>query len=504
MMSYTPLAPRSASFKYLRTMLLRVGAATLLAGLTVSCAHNGGGANESAAANPEKAKNVILFVGDGMGVSTVTAIRILAGQLQGQSGEEYVLSWEEFPHVALSKTYNTNQQVPDSAGTATAMLSGVKTKAGFIGVGPAPKRTDCVASLLHPVESILERAERKGLSTGIATTARLTHATPASAYAHAPERDWESVADMPDAAISAGCKDIAQQLIEFPIGNGLEVALGGGRSNFLPNTAQDPEYSDRKGNRTDGRDLSNEWANRQSASYVWNEHQFQSVDVSETDHLLGLFDTGHMKFSLHREDDPAGEPSLAEMTEKAIKILQKNEKGFFLLVEGGRIDHGHHEGVAALALHDGVAMAEAVTVADQMTSDADTLIIVTADHSHTFVMAGYPTRGNPILGKVIGNDDFGEARATPDLLADNLPYTTLGYYNGPGAITSLPRPDISEIDTEAPTYRQQALIPRSSETHGGEDVAIYAKGPGSKRIHGVMEQSSIYDVMLQAYGFDKE
>ncbi len=485
-----------------RAFLKGAGAGAMIAAIA-GCAHGGGATLADQGEPAAKAKNVILFVGDGMGVSTVTGIRILAGQMQGQSGEDYVLSWEEFPNVALSKTYNTNQQVPDSAGTATAIMSGVKTKAGFIGVGPAPKRTECDVSLNHRLTSILEDAEMHGLSTGVVTTARLTHATPATTYAHVPERDWEADADMPAEAIAQGCKDIASQLIDFP-GNGVEVAMGGGRANFLPASDADPEYRKKTGKRKDGRNLAEEWLRHDGAAYAWNKQQFNDIDPSTTDHLLGLFEPGHMQFSLDQPNDPGGEPTLAAMTEKAISILNRNPDGFFLLVEGGRIDHGHHEGQATHALHDGVAMAEAVAMADRLTDDDDTLIIVTADHSHTFTLAGYPTRGNPILGKVYGNDDFGEPETQPALLDDNLPYTSAGYQNGPGAVTSLPRPDLTNVDTEAEDYHQQSLIPRSSETHGGEDVAIYAKGPGAERANGVLEQNVIHDIMAKAFGFDSE
>ncbi|GAB4517467.1 MAG: alkaline phosphatase [Amphiplicatus sp.] len=489
-------------FHSLRTAVL-VGAAAALG----ACAHVQGGAPgaaERAQTDGGRAKNVILFVGDGMGVSTVTAIRILEGQMRGETGEENVLSWETFPHVALSKTYNTNQQVPDSAGTATAMLSGVKTKAGFVGVGPAPSRGDCAGALRAFLPTLMERAEEAGLATGVVTTTRLTHATPAAAFAHVPERDWEADADMPADALAAGCMDIARQLVEFPYGDGIDVALGGGRENFLPDSAADPEYPDRTGKRRDGRDLVAAWRERPGARYVWNKAQFDAVDTAEAGPLLGLFDPSHMKYELDRPMDPAGEPSLAEMTAKALSLLQNKPEGFALLVEAGRIDHGHHAGRAALALHDGVAMAEAVKVADAMTDDADTLIIVTADHSHVFTIAGYPTRGNPILGKVVANDARGEPESEPARLQDGLPYTTLGYHNGPGAVRSLPRPDISDVDTQHEDYRQQALLPIYSETHAGEDVPVYAKGPGAERVRGVMEQNEIYDALAGALGLGGE
>merc|ERR1711860_61670 len=110
-----------------------------------------------------------------------------------------------------------------------------------------------------------------------------------------------------------------------------------------------------------------------------------------------------MQYDYERKDpnhEKAGEPSLAEMTDKAIKILSKNPKGFFLLVEGGKIDLAHHGGEAKIALYDTIAFQDAVAKGDELTNEDDTLIVVTADHAHTMSITGYPSRGNPILGKV--------------------------------------------------------------------------------------------------------
>ena len=175
------------------------------------------------------AKNVILFIGDGMGVSTVTAIRILDGQQKGMPGEENVLPFEHFPHVALSKTYEVNQQVGESAGTATAIMTGQKTNAGLIGVSSEATRRNCASATGHHLPSLLELAESAGKSTGFVTTTRVTHATPAATYAHVAERDWENDRDLSEEARQNGCSDIASQLVGFPYGDGIEVALGGGQ-----------------------------------------------------------------------------------------------------------------------------------------------------------------------------------------------------------------------------------------------------------------------------------
>jgi len=451
--------------------------------------------------NSARAKNVILFVGDGMGVSTVTAMRILAGQRAGKSGEDHVLPFETFENTALIKTYNSNQQVPDSAGTATSLLSGMKTKAGFIGMGPTAFRGDCQSSKGAEIRTLLEMAAEAGLSTGIVTTARLTHATPAAAYAHSPERGWEADSDMPEIERAAGCRDIARQFVEFTPGGGVDVAFGGGRANFLPASATDPEHAALRGKRADGRDLVEAWRKANSGGlFVWNTRTFGAIDLDAAKKVLGLFEPGHMQFEVERNKDDTGEPSLTDMTRKAIQILSRNEKGYVLLVEGGRIDHAHHAGNALRALTEGVEFARAVGLANNMTSSEDTLIVVTADHSHTFAIAGYPTRGNPIFGKVVGNDERGEPMNGPDKADDGKPYTTLGYYATPGAVDDKPRQDITHIDTAHPDYLQQSAVFLRSGAHGGEDVPAYARGPNADVVRGVMEQQFLFDVMRDALG----
>ncbi|MDQ3511680.1 MAG: alkaline phosphatase, partial [Pseudomonadota bacterium] len=221
-----------------------------------------------------------------------------------------------------------------------------------------------------------------------------------------------------------------------------------------------------------------------------------------------------------RSADPGGEPHLAQMTRAAITRLQHlggpaaADKGYVLLVEGGRIDHAHHAGNAYRALVETLAMDDAVRVALEMTSVEDTLILVTADHSHTLSFGGYPGRGNPILGKV---REFGTDELSRD--STGLPYTTLNYSNGPGYAgasavqaagskrfphqpqqvrPSQGRPDLSSLDTTDPDYLQEALVPQESESHGGDDVGLWASGPGSMAVRGSLEQNVVFHLMLQA------
>ncbi|KAK7477336.1 hypothetical protein BaRGS_00031401, partial [Batillaria attramentaria] len=437
------------------------------------------------------AKNVILFVGDGMGPSTVTAARIYKGQLAGHSGEETQLNFEKFAHVALSKTYNVDRQTADSAGTATAMHGGVKGNFGTIGVDARVLRGNC--SLLGDdsvkVKTMKDWFEAEGKSVGLVTTSRVTHASPGALYAKSADRNWESDVDL--VGKDANCnEDIAYQLVYNS--SGIQVVMGGGRRSFLNKTTPDPQ----KGNvhskhRLDGRDLTREWVRIQEglgkrAKYVWNKEQFDQLSAENTDSVLGLFSQSHMAYDLERS--LADEPSLAEMTRKAIEILRKNDKGFYLFVEGARIDHGHHDNYAKKALHDTVAFDDAVGVAQEMTGD-DTLIVITADHSHVFNIAGYPKRGNNILGLVDPVDPGQETM-------DGMPYATLVYTNGPGP----GRVNLTGVDTTADDHQQSRLVEFQPEweTHGGEDVAIYAHGPMAHLFYGVHEQSYIAHAMAYA------
>ncbi|MBZ3882031.1 Alkaline phosphatase, tissue-nonspecific isozyme [Sciurus carolinensis] len=495
--------------------------------------------------NTNVAKNVIMFLGDGMGVSTVTAARILKGQLHHRPGEETKLEMDKFPFVALSKTYNTNAQVPDSAGTATAYLCGVKANEGTVGVSAATERTRCNTTQGNEVTSILRWAKDAGKSVGIVTTTRVNHATPSAAYAHSADRDWYSDNEMPPEALSQGCKDIAYQLVHnikdidvwptvshscssslpftlllkwtCPLSRGdwlaacagprkpsvtapglglqalLLVIMGGGRKYMFPKNKSDVEYRmDEKagGTRLDGLDLVDIWKSfkpkQKHSFFVWNRTALLALDPNTVDYLLGLFEPGDMQYELNRNN--VTDPSLSEMVGVAIKILKKNPKGFFLLVEGGRIDHGHHEGKAKQALHEAVEMDRAIGQAGTMTSPEDTLTVVTADHSHVFTFGGYTPRGNSI---------FGLAPMVSD--TDKKPFTAILYGNGPGyKVVDGERENVSMVDYAHNNYQAQSAVPLRHETHGGEDVAVFAKGPMAHLLHGVHEQNYIPHVMAYA------
>lgn len=440
--------------------------------------------------NTQPAKNIILMVGDGMGMTTVTASRIFAGQQLGLDGERYQLAFEQLPYVALSKTYSANQQTADSAPTMSAMVTGVKTNDGVLSLTQSvkPNETEAAVVQAHTVPTILELAKASGRAVGVVTTTRITHATPAATYAHSANRDWESDRDLPE---GVQIKDIAAQLIDrFAPGDGLEVVLGGGRSNLMPASQADPEYPAQWGKRQDRRDLIAEFQQKFDAHYVWNQAQFAAIDPAKTPRLLGLFEPSHLQYEHDRPQDKAGEPSLSDMASKAVQILRQHPRGFFLMVEGGRIDHASHAGNAYRTLSETAEFSRAVQAVLSQVDLTDTLVIVTADHSHTLTLGGYPKRGNPILGAVVEPE-----HPTPSTALDGQPYTTLQFANGSGARAQR----WAQQDTQDADYHQAALVPLAAETHGGEDVAIFAGGPNAYLLHGVQEQSYLFYVMKDAF-----
>ena len=256
----------------------------------------------------------------------------------------------------------------------------------MIGVDETLIRGDCSVET-SSVKSIAEILAADGKSVGIVSTARITHATPASVYAHVADRSFEDDSDLPQ---GCGVKDIASQLIDAMKSGTIDFAMGGGRRHFLSKSMRDEEGY--KGRRHDGKNLI-DTVRAMGIQYAWNDTTAARLRMDGSP-ILALFEPSHMKY----EYDRTGEPSLAKMTEMAIKALRGNDKGFFLSVEAGRVDHAHHDGNLYRAVTDGVAFAEAVATAMDMTSDTDTLLIVTADHEHAIAFNGYCGRGSAITG----------------------------------------------------------------------------------------------------------
>ncbi|XP_047483489.1 alkaline phosphatase-like [Penaeus chinensis] len=431
----------------------------------------------------KQAKNIIFFLGDGTSISTLTAARLLKGHSTG-NGEHEVMAYERFPYSSLIKTYSADKIVTDSAASATAYLTGAKGNQATIGVDANVLLSDCDAmnNPSYHTSSVLKNFQDAGKSTGIVTVTRVTHASPAGNYAHTAERHWENDDDINDInGDPEKCDDIAEQLVYGPTGSKIKVILGGGRKKLTPKGVDDPEGGD-GGRRDDGKNLIQSWIDQKqvlgNASYVWHRNDLLQVDTANTDYLMGLFDWSHMAFAI---DQDTSNPSLEEMTRAAIEVLQRDDNGFFLFVEGGNIDKAHHLNEHRSALEEALEFEKAIALADSMTNPEETLIIVTADHSQPLVINGYPERGTDVLG--LG--DFSDV--------DGLPFTTLMYTNGPGyrGEPQGERPDPSTENYNDPHYMGAATVPMIESHHAGEEVILYARGPHAHLFTGIHENAYI-------------
>ncbi|HEU4777126.1 MAG TPA: alkaline phosphatase [Telluria sp.] len=448
----------------------------------------------------EAPKNVIFFLGDGMGMTTMTAARIYA------AGEDGELTMDTLPETAFVKTFSNDAQVTDSAPSMAAYMTGVKMNNEVLSMSSETVAKDpladangnkltnnCGTGNGTPATTLVELARAKGLSTGVVTTARVTHATPAATYSHICHRDLEN--DIAAAAVPGGAG------FNTALGaTGLDVLMGGGRQFFT-------QFKD-GGKRSDGRDLIAEMKAK-SYAYASNSAEFNAIDGTKTDKLLGLFTSSHMSYDLDR--DPAKEPSLAEMTTKAMDVLARNNKGYFLMVEGGRIDHALHETTAKKALQDTVAFDNAIkaALAKARLTDPElknTLIVVTADHDHTLVLNGYAkltgktAAGNPGVLGVVKNYVTGAVEK--DL--DGAPYSIIGFGNGENRTQSsrAAKAGIDDSVTGDSVYHQEAAIRvgAGSETHGGADVFLGAIGKGADTFNGTIDNTKVFGLVKTAAG----
>ncbi|HHQ4521976.1 alkaline phosphatase [Aeromonas veronii] len=430
------------------------------------------------------AKNVILFIGDGMGPTVLTATRLF------KVGEEGNLEMMKLPRSARIKTFSNDAQTTDSAPSMAAYTTGVKmnneviamssdTKAVAPGKDVNGNKTvnNCSSDNGKPVPTILELAKAAGKSVGAVTTTELTHATPAATYAHICHRD--AAYDIAAQAVPGGTG------FNQALGDGVDVLMGGGANHWTPYSASN------KGGRNDNRDLTAEMK-VQGYSYVTTQSELAKVTSGK---VLGLFSSkSHLDYELDRVAKGAAntQPSLSEMTAKAIDLLSKNSQGYFLMVEGGRIDHALHGTNAKRSLTDAVALDEAVKTALGKVDLSNTLIVVTADHDHTMTINGYSAKGNPVLDLVKN----GDGSTQNDV--DGKPFTTLVFGNGPN------RPDVRPVLTSdqvmANDYLQETGVKLTSETHGGGDVMLFADGAGSNRFKGTLDNTKVFGKLREALG----
>ena len=444
-------------------------------------------ASACAAAAAPAAKNIIFFLGDGMGATTITAARIFKYK------EEGFLNMEKMERSARIKTYSNDAQTTDSAPSMGAYMTGIKINNDVISMADAkPVRTkndangngtidQCGAGNGRAAPTILELAKARGKAVGAVTTTEMTHATPASTFSHICQRDaGYAIA----AQIVPGGADYNPALKD-----GVDVLMGGGRHHFTPYDA----VLNKKG-RADGRNLIDEFATR---GYAVAANKEQMAAAQPGRKFVGIFsDAGHMDYEMERR---ASQPALSEMALKAVDLLAPDPDGFFLMVEGGKIDHALHDSNAKRALVDTIAFDDAIAavVARMRVLDPglkNTLIVVTADHDHTLVMNGYAKRGNPVLDIVRNYSDGQPARD-----ADGKTYTTLVFGNGPNRPPV--RSDVASAVALGDDYHQETGIKLAGETHGGGDVKLFATGAGSQVFKGTMENTKVFHLMKAAFGF---
>ncbi|XP_049957901.1 membrane-bound alkaline phosphatase-like [Schistocerca serialis cubense] len=430
------------------------------------------------------ARNAVLLVGPGLSASGLAAARVLSGQRRGDAGEGAALCLDALPSVGLAKTYCVDSQVAESACSATALLCGVKGRAGTLAMAPSARRGDCRAqgnATLH-LSSLLRWAQEGGKATGVVTNGRVTQAPVAASYAHAASAAWESDALGPAHQDREGhsCPDVALQLVTGETGQKLKVVLGGGRAMFRPNTAED-EDGVGCGSRLDGRNLIEEWnadkyVRGVSSRYIWSRGQLLQKETFEKDYILGLFGASELPFHLDTADSST--PRLSEMTRAAITALQREYNGFILLVCAALMDKAHGLNLAQKALDETLELEAALQVVLELTNESDTLVVVMADHAHSLSFSGSPPRGNDIFG-VSGLDSEG------------VPYTSLTYVSGPGYRPVPLSYDVCEDNTHGKDYAFPAMRPEATASHSGEDALVLSRGPCSHLLSGVFEQSYV-------------
>lgn len=520
-----------------RKKLLAFSLLAILGGTTITaCSDNDKDNPQVVTPVKPTTKNVIFFLGDGMGITTLTAARIYS------VGEDGDLTIDRLPESAFVRTFSEDGQVTDSAPSMAAYMTGVKMKnevismqTGTVATPPNSNGTSNCDSAADnkdkkPAETLLELAKSKGMGTGIVTTTRVTHATPATTYAHVCHRDAEN--DIA-AQLVPGGKGTGYAAYNTKLKDGVDVILGGGLRQFKPTSAG--------GKRADGRDLIQEMQ-KQGYNFVANGTDFAKVDPNKTQKLLGLFNSSHLNYDLDRVNKKIDEPSLADLTSKAIDVLQAKNKSFFLMVEGGRIDHALHDTNAKRGLQDTVAFDNAIKTAIEKMKKTDpelknTLIVVTADHDHTMVLNGYAKRTGKyvkggetsVLGLVKNYNGEGVAK---DI--NGNPYAIIGFGTGKKRLDfdrKEPRgvlvdndicnpvkgpvgnykdslgTDISTVGwctgVASDDFQQEAVVQTGfadDETHGGTDVFLGAIGAGSENFYGSLENTEVFQRIRKAIG----
>jgi len=460
------------------------------------------------ATGPRKAKNVILFIGDGMTVANRTAARILS---KGITEGKYhgMLSFDDMPAMALVGTSGVDSIITDSANSMSAYTTGHKSSVNALGVYVSRAKDN----LAHPhVETITEVVKRKtGMAVGIVTDAEVEDATPAGMVAHTRRR---------------GDKDIITEQLLF---SRADVIMGGGSAYFLPKSTPGSK-------RKDDNDFIGLF--RQAGFKIaTTDSQMKAASADPGTHeLLGLYHLDNMDGALDRHylkqgtvKDFPEQPDLVDMTKSALEVLSRNKEGFVLMVEAGLIDKFNHPLDWERSVYDTIMLSNAVQVAkDFAAKHNDTLIIVTPDHTHGVSIVGTVDDNKPgteMREKVGVYNDAGYPNY-PAADKDGYPpsvdvskHLAMFYGNTPDYYeTFKPKldgpfvPAIKDKDGKYianPAYKdipgailRSGLLPRGADsgTHTADDGVLTAMGPGSERFHGFIDNTEVFHNIVDALG----
>lgn len=404
-------------------------------------------------------KNVILMIGDGMGLAVVDFARIFL------MGKENLLEFEKSDFVGIVKTYSQNSLVTDSAAAATAMSCGMKTKNGYLGIKEDKSWT----------QNIIELAKKNGKSTGLITTVSISHATPAGFVAHTDSRDEGP---------------IAEQYVKF---KNVDLFLGGGEEYFLPSELKESK-------RFDDKNLINEFSNL-GYTIIGTKEELLNLDIYKTKQLLGLFKDLDKVYYIDRKFlNLDNLPTLAEMSKIAVSVLAQNKNGFFLMIEAGKIDWACHNNDIATAVWEIFEFNEAVKeIINFLSKNKDTLVIITADHETGGL--GLSSKDYRFYPEKIKNQKI-SAEQIAKLLKGKTEKEIKEKFKEYTGIEDLSLEEVEKI------YKGDVLqigriissrveIGWTTKTHSGCSVILYAFGKDAKTFSGVYENTEIFKKIVQ-------
>jgi alkaline phosphatase len=446
------------------------GAGTAAAGGYFSHHHRDHQHDFESAFRAHEPKNVIFLLGDGMGTQEITAARYY----QGVNNE---LNVDQMPFTGFDTTWSVKPAAappylpdydPDSASTGTMWATGEKTLDERISQGPS----SAINVPGENLKTVLELAQKRGMKVGDVSTAEITDATPAVLASHISQRGCQGPADMGPCALetkdAGGLGSIAEQEVDHKV----DVLLGGGRNRFAQTIGSGPDM---------GKTVIQS-AQAKGYQYVTDAAGLSGIKNANKP-VLGLFNPSNMSLEwsgpsaslgkgnaptpCSENQRPANEPSLAAMTDKAIDLLD-NRKGFFLQVEGASIDKQDHATNACGQIGETVAFDQAIGVAlDYQRHNPDTLVVVTADHSHTSQIVGEDAAGSGVP------TGYSTNLLTKDGQTLSLTYGTAGY-GGPGAAPVAAPP---------------------SQQHTGAAVPVWGSGPGALDVLGTNDHTDLFETL---------